>query len=276
MGDHRARAHRRRRPRPRPRPRLVPRSAGPRLQRLPRGVVQPTLGLPGAERGRGRGTPGRAAFAPAQRREADGRAGGQAAPVARRARASRRSSHRARARTGGAVARQGHRAGRPPPARRPPRRRVGGSRRRPRPATTALGHPHADVQRAAAALLTRIGDTNAVAVAGESLAPSVAVEFGVAGAVQPVVAAPVDLELTAPVVATGGDVTEILAALLEGADDVIGLEMVLAGLSATPDPALLAPLRARATTLVARAHRDGEATREPAFGGRAPRAGRPR
>ena len=56
------------------------------------------------------------------------------------------------------------------------------------PATTALGHPHADVQRAAAAFLTRIGDTHAVAVAGESLAPSVAVEFGVAGVVQPVVA----------------------------------------------------------------------------------------
>ena len=126
-------------------------------------------------------------------------------------------------------------------------------------ATTALGHPHADVQRAAAQLLTRVGGTAAVAEAADSLAPSVAVEFGVAGTVQPVVAVPVDLEPTTPEVLTGSALTELLAALLEGADDVIGLEMVLAGLSATPDSGLLAPLRARATTVVARAHRDGEA-----------------
>ena len=101
-------------------------------------------------------------------------------------------------------------------------------------ATTALGHPHADVQRAAAALLTRVGDTQAVAEAAESLSPRIAAEFGVVVATPADVVLPADIEVAAPVTATGNDLTERLSALLKGADDVIGLEMVLAGLSAAP------------------------------------------
>jgi hypothetical protein len=47
------------------------------------------------------------------------------------------------------------------------------------------------------------------------------------------------------------------AALLENADDPVELELVLAGLASCADPAVLAPLRRRAATVLARGPREG-------------------
>lgn len=126
-----------------------------------------------------------------------------------------------------------------------------------RAAADALGHPHAGVQQAAATLLTDLGAASVIAEAREHLAPSVAEAFGVAtpAAVEPL---PADIELSAPLTrTTGAALTESLAALLEGADDPSDLEMVLAGLTAAPDPGLLDPLRARAVKVLTLQPREG-------------------
>jgi hypothetical protein len=126
----------------------------------------------------------------------------------------------------------------------------------------ALEHPHADVQRAAARLLVRLGQVDVVAAAREGLAPSV-----VADALADVPATgpdertsvadaplPVDVAPAMPAAADRTDVTERLAALLEDPSDPAELETVLACLAAEGDPALVAPLQRRATTIVRRAY----------------------
>ncbi|KRD43411.1 hypothetical protein ASE38_03935 [Cellulomonas sp. Root930] len=129
-------------------------------------------------------------------------------------------------------------------------------------ASEALGHTHADVQRSAATLLVELGARDVVASMRAALAPSVAVDFVAAAHAlpEPEPATPADFALATTLVpTTGRAVTEQLSALLEDDADVIGLELVLAGLSATPDADLLSPLRARAVRLVERAEREGQA-----------------
>ena len=123
-------------------------------------------------------------------------------------------------------------------------------------AGTGLGHPHADVQRAAADLLVRLGAPDVVRAAAADLAPAVraAVVPDVPGAaddpsddVLPPVTHVPDLVPAGP-----HDVVERLGALLEDAGDPIELELVLAAVAALDDPAVLQPLRARAGRLLAR------------------------
>ncbi|KQR11742.1 DUF6493 family protein [Cellulomonas sp. Leaf334] len=131
-------------------------------------------------------------------------------------------------------------------------------------ASAALTHPHADVQRAAAILLQQAGAGDVVDEARDLLAPSVAVQVttpvprSAAGAQASL---PVDAAEIPPLVALeGSDLTERLAGLLEDADDIPGIEMVLAGLASTGDPRPLEPLRARATKIARSAPREGTTT----------------
>jgi hypothetical protein len=126
-----------------------------------------------------------------------------------------------------------------------------------RVARDALGHPHADVQRAAAVLLADCGDADAVVAAAEELTPSVREELGFPAAViSPPSAAPRGQGIAAlPSRVSSADLAERAASLLEGSSDVGELEAVLAALPSPGAERVLAPLRKRATAVVARGTR---------------------
>ncbi|HEY0646017.1 MAG TPA: DUF6493 family protein [Nocardioides sp.] len=124
-------------------------------------------------------------------------------------------------------------------------------------AQTALGHPHPDVQRAAAALLAELGDEDAVQAAADDLTPSVRQELGLSVDVDADVDtdAPVPGRATLPATTTGADLAERVAALLEDASDAAELEAVVAGLVARGAEDALRPLGKRARAVVARGPR---------------------
>lgn len=120
-------------------------------------------------------------------------------------------------------------------------------------AQTALGHPHADVQLAAASLLADCGASEGVSAAQEDLAPSVRKELGFpVRAPGPAVERPLQrlAPQAEPVDAT--DAAERTAALLEDASHAIELEAVLAALSRPEVADSLTPLRKRAKAVVER------------------------
>ena len=128
-------------------------------------------------------------------------------------------------------------------------------------ARTALGHPDADVQRAAASLLSDSGGGDDLAASAGDFTPSVQRDLGLGGGahesdrrageagriVQPLAAPPPR--------ARGSEVVERTAALLEDASDAAELEAVLAALIAPEVGRLLAPLTKRARAIVARGPR---------------------
>jgi hypothetical protein len=122
-------------------------------------------------------------------------------------------------------------------------------------ATTALEHPHADVQRAAASLLERLGAGDRVVAAEPTLQPSVrrsrTVTRQEAGDSEVV---PREQPLAA--VAGPYDVVDRLAALLEDASSAVEVELVLAGLAALDDLECLRPLVKRAAAVLARGPRE--------------------
>jgi hypothetical protein len=124
-------------------------------------------------------------------------------------------------------------------------------------ARAALAHPHADVQRAAVALLEATGDQASVIDAVEDLAPSVRVDLGLATALATAAAeAPVGQRVRpAPEPVAMEDLAERVAALLEDASDVGALEAVLDALVQPDSERGLAPLRKRALAVVARGPR---------------------
>jgi hypothetical protein len=123
-------------------------------------------------------------------------------------------------------------------------------------ATTALEHPHADVQGAAASLLERLGAGDRVAAAEPTLQPSVRRT----ATVRPqdsddVEAVPSEQPLAA--VAGSDDVVDRLAVLLEDASSAVEVELVLAGLAVLDDRDCLRPLVKRAAAVLARGPREG-------------------
>jgi hypothetical protein len=108
-------------------------------------------------------------------------------------------------------------------------------------ATIALEHPHADVQRAAASLLDRLGAGDRVVAAEQMLQPSVRRSRMVApqeaGASE---ALPREQPLAA--VAGPDDIVDRLAALMEDACSAIEVELVFAGLAVLDDRDCLRPL----------------------------------
>jgi hypothetical protein len=126
-------------------------------------------------------------------------------------------------------------------------------------AATALGHPHADVQKAAAKLLSQLGADHLVSAAAEDLEPSVRADLGRSLPPSDEEAAPVAAPAGPPraLVPSGSDdVLDRFAALLEDAGDPVELELVLAGLAASEDPAVLRPLLKRARNVLSRGPRD--------------------
>lgn len=125
-----------------------------------------------------------------------------------------------------------------------------------RVAHAALGHPHPDVQRAAAELLAALGEAGTVLVVAEDLTPSVRQELGLHAEARP---APevVHGQNLAPVAApvSTADLAERAAALLEDASDVGELETVMAFLATGGAQAVLEPLKKRAKAVVARGPR---------------------
>lgn len=120
----------------------------------------------------------------------------------------------------------------------------------------ALGHPHPDVQRAAATLLAELGEGGAVLAAAEDLTPSVRHELGLHAEVAQEHQSPHGQGLApAPRPVSTTDLAERAAALLEDASDVGELEAVLACLVARGTAEVLEPLRKRATAVVARGPR---------------------
>lgn len=123
-------------------------------------------------------------------------------------------------------------------------------------ATTALGHPHADVQRSAAELLRRFGDSEAVAMATDGLLPSVRQDLGLVVSVVTEESMAMDQPLAPiPARATKEDLAERTAALLEDASDSGELEAVMAALVSPGAEGVLVPLRKRAKSVVARGPR---------------------
>jgi hypothetical protein len=124
---------------------------------------------------------------------------------------------------------------------------------------TALGHPHADVQKAAADLLSRLGADHLVSAAADDLEPSVRADLGRSLEPSDEEAAPVATPAAPPralVPAGPEDVLDRFAALLEDAGDPVELELVLSGLAASEDTEVLRPLLKRATTVLERGPRD--------------------
>lgn len=129
-------------------------------------------------------------------------------------------------------------------------------------AATGLKHPHADVQRAAAALLDQLGAGDEIARAADDLEPSVQHTLGlIAKPTPPVRPQPTPTarptppsRLTGP--ADDQDVLDRTAALLENADDPLEVEFVLAGLATLTEPATLRPLVKRAASVLQRGPRD--------------------
>ncbi|TDC33543.1 DUF6493 family protein [Kribbella albertanoniae] len=119
-------------------------------------------------------------------------------------------------------------------------------------ARAALGHPHPDVQRAAAKLLADLGEADGVLAAAEDLTPSVRQELGLQAEARQENEVPHDQSLApVPVPVSTRDLAERAAALLEDASDAGELEAVLACL-ATGGAEVLEPLRKRAKAVVAR------------------------
>jgi hypothetical protein len=116
-------------------------------------------------------------------------------------------------------------------------------------ATTALEHPHADVQRAAASLLERLGAGDRVLAAQQTLQPSVRRSPTVA----PQEAGDSEaLPHEQPLAAAAGpdDIVDRLAALLEDASSAVEVELVLAGLAILDDRDCLRPLVKRAAAVL--------------------------
>jgi len=123
-------------------------------------------------------------------------------------------------------------------------------------ATTALGHPHAGVQRSAAELLRKFGDSEAIAMATDGLSPSVQQDLGLV--VQVVTEESVAMQqplAPIPARATKADLAERTAALLEDASESGELEAVMAALVSPGAEGVLVPLRKRAKAMVARGPR---------------------
>jgi hypothetical protein len=118
-------------------------------------------------------------------------------------------------------------------------------------ATIALEHPHADVQRAAASLLERLGAGDRVVAAEPTLQPSVRRSPTVRPQeIENLEASPREQPL-APV-AGPDDIVDRLAALLEDASSAVEVELVLAGLAVLDDRDRLRPLVKRAAAVLAR------------------------
>ena len=115
-------------------------------------------------------------------------------------------------------------------------------------ATTALGHPHADVQRAAADLLRLFGDADDLDHAQADLAPSVRADLGLgATVIEPSVHVQTTQQLRPPAQKVGdNDLSERVAGLLEDASDPAELDAVIARLAAPGSEAGLRPLTKRA------------------------------
>ncbi len=125
-------------------------------------------------------------------------------------------------------------------------------------AATALGHPHADVQKAAVKLLSRLGAADVVTAAAGHLEPSVRAALG-----HPVHVHESAAPMTAPAApppalrpAEPADVLDRFAALLEDSSDPVELELVLAGLAAADNPEVLRPLLKRARNVLSRGPRE--------------------
>ncbi|WP_375431532.1 DUF6493 family protein [uncultured Friedmanniella sp.] len=122
-------------------------------------------------------------------------------------------------------------------------------------AREALAHPHADVQRAAAALLSRAGADQQLTAAAGVLDAVVRRELGLGGpSAGPAAPPATGLELPSLLPVTTTDLLERLAALMEDASDPLELELVLDQLARTDNPALLTPLLKRASAIVDRGH----------------------
>jgi hypothetical protein len=126
-------------------------------------------------------------------------------------------------------------------------------------ARAGLGHPHTDVQRAAARLMVAAGAASELSADADVLDPSIQREFGlqskpgmppadmitVDGVQAAAQAQPLPLRAV-----TQHDLAERLAALLEHAQDPLELELVLDQLARTGPTDLLQPLAKRAHTVV--------------------------
>ncbi|MGH3544436.1 MAG: DUF6493 family protein [Mycobacteriales bacterium] len=120
-------------------------------------------------------------------------------------------------------------------------------------AHTGLGHPHADVQRAAADLLAVVGEADTVAAVTDELMPSVRHDLGLAAEVPSRTHEPVAQYLVPALPAvTHADLAERAAALLEDSSDVGEVEAVLAALVEPGSEDRLAPLGKRAKAVAAR------------------------
>lgn len=124
-------------------------------------------------------------------------------------------------------------------------------------AITALGHPHADVQRAAVGMLRKYGDLDALATVTADLSPRVQRELGLEVTVVPEEPASTS-QPRSPIssAATVADLAERTAALLEDASAVGELEAVLAALVSPGSEAVLGSLRERAKSVVGRGPRN--------------------
>ncbi len=132
-------------------------------------------------------------------------------------------------------------------------------------ATTALGNPNPEVQRAAADLLKKHGEGPAVAAAGDALAPSVQHELGLTVTRETGDESRLAQPLASPPAAvTSGELAERTAALLEDASDALEFEAVLAALATPGIGDELVALRRRARQVVDRGAqsdlRDGQVT----------------
>lgn len=126
-------------------------------------------------------------------------------------------------------------------------------------ARAALGHPDAEVQRRAAALLRAAGDKGTLLAEADQLEPSVRHEFGLMSATS--AETEVALGPTGPDIAelqrvTEGNLLERLAAAMERPGDALEIELVLDRLAQCTDPQVLAPLVKRARALLKSGHGD--------------------
>lgn len=126
-------------------------------------------------------------------------------------------------------------------------------------ASAALEHPHADVQKAAGAVLRKLGADRLLRDAADLLEPSVQADLlgqRPAADDHPATAAPNPHVVTVMPVSRD-DLVDRVAALLEDASNPIQVELVLAGLAALDNPDPLRRLAKRATTILRRGPREG-------------------
>jgi hypothetical protein len=123
-------------------------------------------------------------------------------------------------------------------------------------AHAAIGHPHADIQRAAAKLLADLGDADALLAAAEDLSPGVRQELGLHAEIQHEHETPHGQSLAPiPSPVSRADLAERAAALLEDASDVGELEAVMAFVATGGAQEFLGPVKKRAKAVVARGPR---------------------